>query len=98
MSFDESASSDSLLLEVIRLEGKLLALQRANSLVIPNHKGSASPTAVSHEKLKLSHNISSTSTDCPDESTEGVGSPYGNEEEDDDEVTEDDEKSSSEDN
>ena len=93
MSLESSVSSDTLLLEVIRLEGKLLALQRANALVIPNSLGTTSSAAVSHEKLKLSHNISSTSTDCPDESTEGVGSPYDNEEDEDNVMDDDDESS-----
>ena len=61
---------DRLLLEVVKLEGKLKALQRANVFTLLPEVGSPKD-----QKPVLAHNVSAFSTDCPDESTEGMETP-----------------------
>jgi hypothetical protein len=86
MSLQAATARDQLLLEIVKLEGKLTALQRANVFsLLPE---AASPK---DRKPSLTHNVSALSTDCPDESTEGMESPSHNESDDGSSMSEDEE-------
>jgi len=60
-------SEDVLLLEVLKLEGKLMALQRGNGLTSNRPVSSVSSEHIL--STKLSHTVSAISTDCPDGSS-----------------------------
>lgn len=83
MANDYSELDASLLMEVIKLEGKLSALQRVSGLTLPENQAVGS-----NEKkpTKLVHATSATSTDYPDNSstTEAMDTPRDS---DDDQVS-----------
>ena len=73
MDISSQTTADTLLLEVLKLEGKLMALQQINGLTT-----SQALTLITSEPLKamkLSHAVSAMSTECPDDSssTEAMG-------------------------
>jgi hypothetical protein len=70
-----SNSEDALFLEVLKLEGKLIALQRVNGLSTNNYTPSISTEPITG--TKLSHAISAISTECPDGSSTTEAMDHG---------------------
>ena len=56
---------------------------------------SAEGSSPREEKVRLTHHVSSLSTDCPDESTEGVETPSNADDRDDEHDSADDSSSMS---
>ena len=103
MSSEAGSIRDGLLMDIVKLEGKLNALQRVCTPRFSVHisfkanvftlvPGGSSPR---EEKLRLSHHVSSLSTDCPDESSEGVETPSNAGDREDDHDSGDDSSSMS---
>ncbi len=85
MAFVSDSGEFTLLMEVLKLEGKLAALQRVSGLTTSETAG----TVVQNKATtKLAHTTSATSTDCPDGSstTEAMDTPRDSED-DDEEVS-----------
>ncbi len=87
MAFVSESGDFSLLIEVLKLEGKLVALQRASGLTLLEPKVyTDKPTP------KLDHTLSATSTDCPDGSctTEAMDTQHDSEDDDEEASSESD--------
>jgi len=103
MSTETASIRDRLLMEILKLEGKLNALQRvcsycfcASILVKANvFTLSTGGTSPREEKLRLTHHVSSLSTDVPDESSEGLETPSNEDDREDEHDSEDDSSSMS---
>ena len=81
----------TLFMEVLKLEGKLAALQRVSGITLSEGVGAV---AQNKPAAKLAHTTSATSTDCPDGSstTEAMDTPRDSED-DDEEVSSDSDES-----
>ena len=90
MAFVSDSGDFALLMEVLKLEGKLAALQRVSGLTSSENVGAVVPNKAT---AKLAHTTSATSTDCPDGSstTEAMDTPRGSEDDDEEVSSESDE-------
>jgi len=85
MPFVSESGEFTLFMEVLKLEGKLAALQRISGLTTTEGLGAVVSTKT---PAKLNHTTSATSTDCPDGSstTEAMDTPRDSDD-DDEEVS-----------